>query len=144
MSKIICFKKLRPDAITPKYMTKGAVAFDISSVEYCILDPGDKAFIHTGLAFQVPEGYEMTVRQRSGISLKFPNYITIGVGTIDTDYRGEIMIPVKNNNPVETFSIVKGLRLAQCVVSPIEQCKIVEVDELDETVRGSGGFGHTG
>ena len=135
-------KKLRPDATMPRYMTKGAVAFDISAVETYFIKPGDKEQIHTGLAVQLPDGYEMTVRQRSGISLKFPNYIVIGHGTIDMDYRGEIIVPVINNTN-EDFPIVKGLRIAQCVVSPIIQCDIEEVEELDETERGTGGFGST-
>ena len=137
-------KRLQKDIVVmPKYMTSGSVAFDVRSIEDVALFPKESRMIHTGLAVEVPIGYELQVRQRSGLSILHPNYIVIGVGTIDQDYRGEIMVPIINNNSI-SWTILQGDRIAQCVVSPIVKCDIVEVDELSETDRGAGGFGHTG
>ncbi len=135
--------KLREDAFVPFYGTGGSVAFDISAVETTIVLPGCVQMVHTGLAVEVPEGHEMQVRQRSGISIYRPNYITIGTGTIDQDYRGEIMVPVINNIDVN-WKIARGLRIAQCIISPITKCEIRLIDKLSETARGTGGFGSTG
>jgi len=100
--------------------------------------------IHTGLAVAIPEGYEINVRARSGLSLKYPNYIAIsGGGTIDSDYRGEIIVPVVNHT-ADVWLIKRGDRIAQCIVSPIKQCELTLMDELPETERGEGGFGSTG
>lgn len=145
---VLKIKRLKPEAIMPKYMTRGAVAFDVHSIEDTIIYPVHMKFtqhmmmVHTGLAVQLPPNHEMTVRQRSGMSLKFPNYIAICVGTIDEDYRGELTIPIFNHS-TEPITIKYGDRIAQCVVSPIARCKIEEVEKLDETVRGEGGFGST-
>lgn len=141
---VVPIKKLHPDAEYPKYATTGSVAFDLQSIEdYVIRADGGQTFIETGLAFAVPCGYEMQIRQRSGLSIKYPNYIVIGIGTIDQDYRGEIKIPVRNNSNT-LWIIKKGDRIAQAVISPISKAHFRAVDELDETKRGDGGFGHTG
>lgn len=145
---VLKIKKLRPEAIIPKYMTKGAVAFDVHSIDDVIVYPTHMMFtqhmkmVHTGLAVQLPPNHEMTIRQRSGMSLKFPNYIAICVGTIDEDYRGELTIPIINHSTTQ-ITIKHGDRIAQCVVSPIARCKIEEVEELSETERGKRGFGST-
>ena len=136
--------KLHEDAIIPKYETKGSVGFDLHSLKEVIVYKDYTSMIRTGLAVEIPEGYEITVRQRSGKSLQCPNYIAICIGTIDSDYRGEIQIPVINNSQFPIWKVRKGERIAQAIVSPIIQCELVEVDELSETDRGSGGFGHTG
>ena len=146
MSEMIWLKikKLKQDAIIPQYSTKGSVAFDISSLEKYALAPDRLIMVHTGLAVAIPEGYEMNVRARSGLSLKYPNYVAIaGGGTVDSDYRGEIIVPVYNHTD-ETWVIEKGDRIAQCIVSPIVRCLFDEVIELDETERNTGGFGSTG
>ena len=142
---ILRVKKLRNDAIVPEYATKGSVAFDICAVEDRIVIKGTGIVkVPTGLAFAIPEGYEMNVRARSGLSLKYPNYIAItGGGTIDSDYRGEIMVPIINRSN-ERWEIKKGDRIAQCIVAPVSIMKMEVVDELDETDRGTGGFGSTG
>lgn len=139
----IKFKKLSDDAVIPQYMTEGAVGFDIYSTISIALKPQKTGMVSTGLAVQIPINTELTIRQRSGLSKTFPNYIAIGIGTIDTDYRGQILIPVVNNSTME-FNITKGMRIAQGIVSPIVKCVIEEVDELSDTVRGEGGFGSTG
>ena len=143
--QVLKIMKLRDDAFIPKYMTKGAVAFDLHAVEkYEVYNALVR--VSTGIAVAIPEGYEINVRARSGLSIKHPNYLAItGGGTIDSDYRGEIVVPVVNNgHRKKEWVIEKGERIAQCVVSPIEKCKIVEVKKLDKTARGTGGFGHTG
>jgi dUTP pyrophosphatase len=141
-------KKLMCNAIIPKYMTEGSVGFDVSAIEDMEIPPrklSKEIFaIHTGLAFEVPVGYEMNVRARSGLSLKYPNYIVMtGGGTIDSDYRGEVVVFVVNRTDC-IWSIKRGDRIAQCIVAPVKQCEIEVVDKLSDTDRGSGGFGSTG
>ena len=139
----IKFKKLSDDAIIPQYMTEGSVGFDIFTTISFTLKPHGTGIVSTGLAVQIPTNTELTIRQRSGLSKIFPNYIAIGIGTIDQDYRGQILIPIVNNSNRE-FVINKGIRIAQGIVSPIVRCVVEEVDELSDTVRGEGGFGSTG
>ncbi len=143
--KYLLIKKLQPNAIIPEYQTEGSVAFDLHSCESGSLMPGETRMFHTGLAVELPKNHEMQIRQRSGMSITFPNYITIGVGTIDEDYRGEIMIPIKNNNNGGQYlTITTGDRIAQAIVSPVTKCHIIETNELAGTERGKGGFGSTG
>lgn len=139
----IRFKKLTDNAIIPEYMTEGAVGFDICSIISFTLKPQVTGLVSTGLAVQIPNNTELTIRQRSGLSKTFANYIAIGIGTIDQDYRGQILIPVVNNSTID-FIISKGMRIAQGIVSPIVRCVIEEVDKLSYTERGEGGFGSTG
>lgn len=136
-------KKLDKEAIIPKYATTGAVAFDLCALEDTLVVSGTVYFIRTGLAFAVPEGYELSIRPRSGLSIKYPSYIANSPGTIDFDYRGEVMILVILHNE-GVWQIKKGDRIAQAVLAPIEKCYFETVDELSETERGAGGFGHTG
>lgn len=141
----LLIKKVHKDAVIPQYMTSGSVAFDICAIEdYTIYNA--LVMVRTGIAVCIPDGYEINVRARSGLSLKHPNYIAIsGGGTIDTDYRGEIIVPIVNNgHRKQPWEIKKGDRIAQCVVSPIAQYDIEVVDDLPETERGEGGYGHTG
>ena len=108
-----------------------------------IVGPGKQRIIDTGLSVAVPEGYELQVRPRSGLSFKHKITVTNSPGTINSDYRGEIKIIIFNLGE-EDFVINKGDRIAQGVVNKIEQFDIQEVDDLDETERGGGGFGSTG
>lgn len=142
--KELLIKKLAEGMIMPRYMTDGAVAFDICAIEdYTVYNIVVK--VHTGIAVAIPEGYEINMRARSGLSITYPNYIANGSGTIDSDYRGELIVLVVNNSHrKKPWVIKKGDRIAQCIVSPIERCKLRLVDELPETKRGTGGFGHTG
>jgi len=142
-SNTLKFKKMYMDVIIPQYQTKGSVGFDIHAYNEFSLPPQGWGVVTTGLKVQIPCDSEMTIRQRSGLSKSFPNYIAIGIGTIDTDYRGQIMIPVVNNSTID-FVISKGMRIAQGIVSPIIRCIVEEVDELSDTERGEGGFGSTG
>lgn len=144
----IKIKKLHDKAIIPKYTTEGAVAFDLHALilndkENITLYSKQNYMIKTGLAFGIPKGFEMQVRQRSGISVKYPNYIANSPGTIDQDYTGEILIPIINNS-INIFCIHTGMRIAQAIIAPVEIANFIVVDELEKTKRGSGGFGHTG
>jgi len=137
-------KKLSSTAIIPKYQTKGSVAFDICSDVNTIVFVGEQVkMIKTGISIQVPDGYALSVRQRSGLSKTYPNYLAIGVGTIDSDYRGEILVPI-NNNSYFNWNIRRGDRIVQGIIHPIVQVEFEEVNKLDETERGEDGFGSTG
>lgn len=139
------FKKLHHNAIIPAYMTELAAGLDVCALlpEPLCLEPGQRALVPTGLAVALEPGYEMQARPRSGLALR--NGITLlnSPGTIDADYRGEIGIIVINHGQ-EPFVIASGDRIAQLIVSSVVQCLIEEADELSETLRGIGGFGHTG
>jgi dUTP pyrophosphatase len=127
----------------PAYASAGAAGMDICAAESINLRIGKRAAVATGFAFAIPDGYEVQVRPRSGLALK--NGITClnTPGTIDSDYRGEIKVILANLGD-EDFSIKTGDRIAQIVVAPVTQAAMVEVDSLDETERGAGGFGSTG
>lgn len=150
-------KKLHADAVIPKYQTKGASGFDLHALEDVDIEPGQTKLVKTGLAVAVQEGYELQVRPRSGVSLKTPLRVANAPGTVDSDYRGEVCVIVTNTQSIFpglvpgvavgidlAQHIKKGDRIAQGVVCPVVQAEIEQVPELDETVRGSGGFGSTG
>ena len=134
-------KKTHPEAVIPKYATEGSAGFDLVTVEDIVIDPGETKLVRTGLAFEVPRGHELQIRPRSGISLR--TKLRVILGTVDSDYRGEIGVIVDNIGN-ESELITKGTRIAQGVVSPISVANMVEVDELSQTERGAGGFGSTG
>ena len=143
MAKIKIFTE--KDVNIPVYKTNGSVGFDIESNEDVKLKPGERKLIHTGLYMEIPAGYELQVRPRSGLSLKH-GFVPI-LGTIDNDYRGEIGVIGVNINDTGYFQIDKGDRIAQGVLAPIEIAKFEKVDSIDElskTDRGTGGFGSTG
>lgn len=137
--------KLNKNAILPEYQTPGAAAADIHA---CLdgpvtLQPMERRMIPTGLVIAIPEGYEVQIRARSGLSIKHGIAMVNGVGTIDSDYRGEVGVLVINLGQ-EPFVIEPGMRIAQMVLSKYEQISWQEVSELDETARGAGGYGSTG
>ena len=107
------------------------------------VEPGGSAIIPTGLMVSIPKGYEIQIRPRSGLAAKKKITVLNTPGTIDSDYRGEIKVILINLNN-KTFEVQKGLRIAQMVVCPVIKAQIQEVDELNDTVRGKGGFGSTG
>lgn len=139
----IKIKKLHVDAVIPSYQTNEAAGFDLHSVDEIIIKAGERALVKTGFAIALPSGFELQVRPRSGLALK--NGITVlnSPGTVDSDYRGEIMVILINHSN-EDFLIKKGDRIAQGVVQAVLQARFEEVAELDNTERGSGGFGSTG
>lgn len=143
MNVIVGFKQLRSGATVPAYQTPGAAGFDLCAAEDVLVPPGETAIVPTGWAVEIPEGYEIQIRPRSGVALKRPILIPNAPGTIDSDYRGEIGVIVRN---VGCFheNIAKGDRIAQAVLARVSRAEIVEVDELTDTERGDGGFGSTG
>ena len=139
----IDIKKLHEDAVIPTYGTEGAAGFDFYSVDDYVVDPGKTVIVKTGLAVAVPVGYYFAVVPRSGVSAKTGIRIANSPGTVDADYRGEVGVIVTNTSN-DTFTIDKGYRIAQGIILPYFQAQFNLVDELDETARGAGGFGHTG
>ena len=129
----------------PEYATSGAAGFDISAYleEPFVLKAGERALVPTGLYFEVPEGYEAQVRARSGLAIKHGIGLVNGIGTIDADYRGEVRVPLINWSK-EDFVINDGDRIGQVIITSYEKVEIELADELSDTERGEGGFGHTG
>ena len=140
---VIRLKKLHADAIVPAYQSTEAAGFDLHALEDAELGAGDRALIKTGLAIALSAGYELQVRPRSGLALKHGVTGLNSPGTVDSDYRGELMIILINHGH-ETFSIKKGERIAQGVLKEVIQADFAVVDELDATERGHKGFGSTG
>ena len=133
------------DLPLPSYESSGAAGMDLRAAvgERMRLEPGARALVPTGLAIALPEGFEAQVRPRSGLALKQGVTCLNTPGTIDADYRGEVGVILINNGS-EPFAIERGDRIAQLVIAPVTQGTWVEVDTLDETLRGSGGFGSSG
>lgn len=129
----------------PRYATTQAAAADLEAAveESLTLKPGQRAMVPTGLCVAVPQGYELQVRARSGLAAKHGISLVNGVGTVDADYRGEIKVILINLGD-EDFVIERGMRIAQALVAPAPQVEWQQVETLDETERGTGGFGSTG
>lgn len=129
----------------PAYETEGSAGMDLKAVlnEPVVLAPGERRLIPTGLFIELPKGYEAQIRARSGLAIKHGITLINCVGTIDSDYRGEIQVPLVNLGQ-EDFEIKNGERIAQMVIAKYEQVSWKITDELSETERGAGGFGHTG
>ncbi len=127
----------------PAYATAHAAGMDVVSAEDLTLESGGRYAVATGFALAIPEGYEVQVRPRSGLALKHGISLPNTPGTIDADYRGELKIILINLSDVP-FPIRRGDRIAQLVVAPVQLASFAEVDTLDETARGEGGFGSTG
>ncbi len=131
------------DLPLPSYETAGSAGMDVRAAEELVIAPGQRGLVGTGLAFAIPHGYEIQVRPRSGLALKKGISIPNSPGTIDSDYRGELKVILLNHGE-EDFVIERGDRIAQIVVAPVQRGILLEVADLDETQRGSGGFGSTG
>lgn len=129
----------------PAYETTGSAGMDIKATldEPVTLNPGERKLIPTGLFIELPQGYEAQIRARSGLAIKHGITLINAIGTIDSDYRGEIKVPLVNLGDT-AFEIKDGERIAQMVIAKYEQITWKTVDELSETERGAGGFGHTG
>jgi len=162
-------KRLSPDAQIPQYAHASDACFDLVSAEEVVIEPGETALVKTGLAFEIPEGYEMQIRPRSGITLK--TKLRVQLGTVDCGYTGEVGVIVDNIAEVveetdyiatsvmgetimlsiplgyvkyNAYLIRKGDRIAQAVIKPVEQAAFKEVTELGDSDRGAGGFGSSG
>jgi dUTP pyrophosphatase len=127
----------------PQYATGGAAGMDVLAAEDVTIAPGGRHAVATGLALAIPAGYEIQVRPRSGLALRHGITVPNTPGTIDSDYRGELKVILINHGS-EPFAIARGDRVAQLVLAPVVQAAWDEVGELDETDRGTGGFGSTG
>ena len=127
----------------PRYATAGAAGMDIVSAEDVSIAPGARHAVATGLSVAIPQGFEIQVRPRSGLAFKHGITVPNTPGTIDSDYRGELKVLLINHG-TEDFAIARGDRVAQLIVAPVTQGAWTEVDELDATDRGAGGFGSTG
>ncbi|MHC5114133.1 MAG: dUTP diphosphatase [Planctomycetota bacterium] len=138
-------RRLSPLAQIPSYQTDHAAGLDLHAAidEPIALAAGDIRLVPCGFAMAVPHGYEAQVRPRSGLATKFGISMPNAPGTIDSDYRGEVCVPLINLGR-EPFTIEPGMRIAQMVIAPVAHCTIEETDALDDTTRGDGGFGSTG
>ena len=142
-------KRIRPqedsDLPSPCYMTEKSSGMDLYAAvnEEIFLNPGERRLIPTGIAVSVPEGYEAQVRPRSGLALKDGITLVNTPGTIDADYRGEIGVLLINHGE-KPFQVKRGDRIAQMVIVPVAKAELEWVEDLDETPRSGGGFGHTG
>lgn len=127
----------------PAYETAGAAGMDLRAAEPFVLKPGQRTLMPTGFAIALPLNHEAQVRPRSGLAVKHGVTVLNAPGTIDCDYRGEIKVPLINHGEAD-FTIARGDRIAQMVIAPVTQARWVEVETLDETARGAGGFGSSG
>ena len=141
----ILIKRLSKHIDLPKYETDGSSGLDLSANidSHIKIKPGEPSIIPTGISVSIPKNFELQIRPRSGLAAKNQISVLNTPGTIDADYRGEIKVILINLGK-KTFLIEKGARIAQMVLSPIEKAKIREVENLEKTKRGSGGFGSTG
>lgn len=145
-TKTVQVKKLNPDAIFPKYAYELDSGFDLFSMEQVTLPPLSRTLIPTGLSFNIPEGFEIQVRSKSGLAINLGLIVLNSPGTVDRGYTGEIKVPMFNTNS-ESVIIEKGMKVGQAVLCPVVCGKFVnfeEVKELNESERGNSGFGSTG
>ena len=148
-SPVIKFLRLRPesdsDIALPRYMTPQSAGMDICAAvtDAVLLQKGEIALLPTGFAMALPPGYEAQIRPRSGLAVKHGIGLINSPGTIDADYRGEVMIAVINLGP-QPYTFHRGDRVAQMIIHRVHQAQLQEAEYLDETRRSTGGFGHTG
>ena len=140
----IPLKRLDPELPVPKRAHRGDAGVDLHSAEDLTIAPGERALVKTGIALALPLGTVGLIHPRSGLAAKHGITIVNAPGTVDADYRGELMVCLLNTDKDTPFEITRGMRIAQLVVQRVELPDFVEVDELDETVRGVGGYGSTG
>jgi dUTP pyrophosphatase len=148
MSPTLLVRRLDPRAAVPAYHSELAAGLDLSAClpsdqEAVVIEPGRIVMVKTGVAVAIPAGFEGQVRPRSGLASKFGVTLPNAPGTIDADYRGEVMVPLINLGR-EPYRLVHGTRVAQMVIAPVARAAVVEVQTLDATERGGGGFGSTG
>lgn len=148
----IGFKKIHPDAKLPKKAHESDAGMDVCAVELVRLEPLKPVLVRTGLVPKIPDGYEIQVRPRSGLALKYGITVWNAPGTIDSGYKGEIGVILlwtpnaysKDGNFPDRMIINKGDRIAQLVVAPVCPCETIEVEDIGTSDRGAGGFGSTG
>lgn len=140
---IIKFKKTNEKAVLPEYSTSGAAGMDLRSIDTVVIPSMESRIIDTGWIMEIPPGYEVQIRSRSGLAAKHNLFVTNSPGTVDSDYRGSVKVMLFNLGK-EPFNVHKGDRIAQMVMNKIELVQVVEVEELTDTDRGQGGLGSTG
>lgn len=148
MQPTLRVRRLDPRAVLPKYHSELAAGMDLTALlptdqEAVVIEPGRIYLAKTGLAIAIPPGYEAQVRPRSGLASKHGITLPNSPGTIDADYRGEVLIPLINLGR-EPYRLVHGTRIAQMVIAAVARVSIEEAESLEETARGGGGFGSTG
>ena len=138
-------RRLHPDAVLPTRAHPGDAGLDLVATESATLAPGGgRAMVGTGIAVEVPEGWAGLVCPRSGLAARHGIGVVNGPGVVDAGYRGEVRVVLHNTDPVESFAIAPGDRIAQLVLTPVLLADVVEVDELAIATRDAGGFGSTG
>lgn len=140
----IPLKRLDPDLPIPQRVHRGDAGVDLYSAHGITIGPGERALVSTGVAIALPLGTVGLIHPRSGLAAKHGLTIVNTPGTIDADYRGELKVCLLNTDKDTPFEVTRGMRIAQLVVQRVELPDFIEVDDLDETVRGSGGYGSTG
>lgn len=143
VTPVLHVKKLQPNAHLPQYSSANAAGMDLYSLDTVSIHPMETKFIHTGIAIALPKNTVGLVYARSGLACKGGLAPANKVGVIDEDYRGEIMVALHNHS-LEPYLVEDGMRIAQLVVTPYLHCDVLQLDELNETERGAGGFGSTG
>ncbi len=136
--------RLDPRAQVPGRAHPGDAGLDLHAVEDAVLAPGERASVGTGIAVEIPTGYAGLVLPRSGLAARHGISVVNAPGLIDAGYRGEIRVLLLNTDPREEFEVQTGTRIAQLVITPVELAEPLEVDSLEVSVRGTGGFGSTG
>lgn len=149
MTPVLTCRRVRPDVDAdlplPRYMTDGAAGMDLCAAVTGerVLPPGEVVLVPTGFAVAVPPGYEAQIRPRSGLAVRNAVTVVNAPGTVDADYRGEIQVALVNLGR-RPYALLRGDRIAQMIVAPVARVEVREVDLLDDSARGDGGFGHTG
>ena len=140
----IALRRLDPDLPLPSYAHPGDAGADLHTAVDLVLGPGERALVPTGIAVALPDGFVALVHPRSGLAARHGLSIVNSPGTVDAGYRGEIKVMLINHDPAETLELRRGDRIAQLVVQRFERARFVEVEELPDSARGSGGYGSTG
>ena len=137
----LALRRLHEDAVLPERAYAGDAGLDLTACEEHELAPGERAVVGTGLAVAIPAGYAGFVQPRSGLAARHGISVVNAPGLIDSGYRGEIRVVLLNTDPRESFSVERGMRIAQLVVLPVPELELVEMQELPESERGASGFG---
>ena len=137
----VAVRRLRDDAVVPRQAYEGDAGLDLVACEELTIAPGERGIVPTGIAVEIPEGYAGFVQPRSGLAARHGIGIVNSPGLVDSGYRGEIRIVLINTDSSQPFTVERGMRIAQLVVAPVASVRLVEVDELATSERGTRGFG---
>jgi dUTP pyrophosphatase len=140
----VAVRRLRDDAVVPTQAYEGDAGLDLSACERVLLGPGERAVIPTGLAVEIPVGYAGFVQPRSGLAARHGITIVNSPGLVDPGYRGEVLVVLLNTDRDESFTVERGMRIAQLVVMPVPEIELFEVEALAESERGARGHGSSG